>query len=183
MIIPLICSAIGAVLGGYCALLLKEHGAAAAPPVVRAERFELVTKDGKTLAIWGKAQDGNVVTAFLDSTGKVRAEFGVTPDGGVQWIRMYGPDGQQVARFGTDGYSAGTLSLGDEERSARILLGSIPGDVPARSESWGLVFPRKGGFSNWIEIGVRDRGSSDDVSAMMSLSGASGVRWTAPLSR
>ncbi len=179
----LIISAVGGVVGGYFGVFLGERGTSNWEHVMRAERFELVGKDGKARAYWGRTSDGHVTTAFLDSKGNVRAEFGVTEDTTIQWLRMCGPDGKTILRLGTNEFSESSLSLGDEQHGSRVLLGSIPSDLPVRTGSWGLVLPRSGTFSSWIEIGIREDPARRRTSPALSIGDASGLRWSAPLGK
>jgi hypothetical protein len=180
---PLVGSVLGGVLGGYFGFHLAELRAARADHSVRAERFELVGSDGRIRAFWGQNEGGDVVTAYVDSSGKVRAELGVSNDGAVQWLRMIGADGRSRVRLGTDSFSQSGLNLGDEQHESRILLGSIPGDLPIRPESWGLIFPRSGTLSSWIDIGIRVDDKRRGATPFFAIRDNSGARWEAPVGK
>ena len=177
----LLIAAVGGAFGGCLGFLLAAHLASRVERISRAERFELVGKGGKVRAFWGQSRDGHVVTAFLDSQGSVRAEFGVGQDGAVQWLRMCGSDGRCRIRLGADDFSYASLTLGDDSHESRVVLGAIVGDVPARPLSWGLVFPRKGTFSDWAALGVREDSQTGRMTPFLSIRSSAGARWSAPL--
>lgn len=174
---------ISAALGGYFGSLFAEHRLSRVSRTIRAERFELLGKDGTVRAYWGQSAEGGLVTAFVDSKGDVRAEFGVTEDGSVQWLRMCGPDGEGRIRLGTDQFSQASLYLGDDKHESRVVLGAIPSDLPMRAASWGLLFPRKGSFDAWAAIGVREESAEGHATPFLAIRDQSGSRWIAPVGK
>lgn len=172
-----------AALGGYFGSLFAEHRSSKVCHTIRAQRFELLGKDGTVRAYWGQSPEGGVVSAFVDSKGRVRAEFGVAEDGAVQWLRMCGPEGQERIRLGTDGFSQASLYLGDDTQVSRLVLGAIPEDLPMRAASWGLVFPRNGSFDAWAVIGVREDREKGHAVPFLSIRDQSGARWSAPVKK
>jgi hypothetical protein len=177
----LLIGGIGGVCGGYVGYLYADHRASIVTRSVRAERFELLGKDGKVRAFWGELQDGKVVAAFVDLHGKVKADFGVTNDGEVQWLCFYGRDGRKRVRLGTDEFFQSSLILGDDQHESRLIVGSIPGDLPVRSDSWGLVLPQKGTFDIWAGIGIRESREGQRTAPFLSIRDAGGLRWSAPV--
>jgi hypothetical protein len=63
-------------------------------PVVTAEEFRVVGKDGKVRSVIGARSDGSTSTAFYDLHGKIRAEMGVNA-AGVAELALYDQEGKQ----------------------------------------------------------------------------------------
>jgi len=90
---------------------------------MRAERVELVDKNGKVLAVLGtmKGDEGEEVAclSFLDSGGKRRVILGVnTADGGESGLMLYREGGTLGAY-----YSEQSLSFYDENGRVLVDLG------------------------------------------------------------
>ena len=87
--------AIAVLLG---AVSLREAAAEKAAPEIRATRFVLTDRDGKSSAELGSRPDGSVALRLADARGVERATLSVAADG-VSRVALHGADGRPRAQL------------------------------------------------------------------------------------
>lgn len=144
---------VGGLLGGVIVTQLnRTYPQVGSPEVIRAQQFELVDKNGATLAFWGTDENKNVVLAFaktrqmsrqvqsnLKEGKNQRMSIGVLADGSP-WIGFMGTDGHPRFQLHLTEYDKPFMML-EDENGPRVALGLDQSDThdPA-DDDWTLVF-------------------------------------------
>ncbi|MGB6843299.1 MAG: hypothetical protein WBE09_00260 [Candidatus Acidiferrales bacterium] len=162
---------LGGLLAARLELRTQLRGTASAVrvPVVRAERFELVSASGNPLAYWGNDwQRGRVLMAFLDEKGRSRAEFGVAATrfgvgGGTDFTpftALLASDGKIRLQAHLDKTQDPVLAMGDSNSEGRLLLGhssnaDTSGEQSDPWDKWSLILRDPShGWKEYVDLGV-----------------------------
>lgn len=169
-------------VGGIPSGRLQSAKAAAEPQIVRASRFELVDRSGRTVAALGRNQTGEVVLTFDGAGGRELAAFGLHHDRSP-FLNLMGKDGKIRLTLSLGRADKPLLGMGDEREEGRVLLGFMEQDAPAGASSswddWGLLFRSPASLADLASIGlVAD--SKGVPSGRVAVRSATGRQWTAP---
>jgi hypothetical protein len=111
------------------------------PDVVRASKFELVDRSGKSLAFWGvEPESRRIVMSFNSEQEHSVASFGISHMS--PFLEFSGGDGKTrlVLKLGRN--DRPYLAMGDERTEGRILLGFVQPDTDfgEPGDDWALRF-------------------------------------------
>ena len=95
--------------------------AAQSTPVLQAERFEIVEKNGKHRGWLGLTPHGNTSLGFYDQDGHIAVTLSVTPDR-TTGLTLVNKEGNRRAGLELSAGDAPTLELYDKDKKCRVKL-------------------------------------------------------------
>ena len=114
-------------LGGWLSSsLLSPQAVRAEGNALRAEKFEVIDKQGNVVAALGTAPDGMPGLAFLDQNGKPVAVLGMAPRRAAS-LTFLNSDGRIRASFGVTPAGEALFALNDRTGATKIGLASSGG--------------------------------------------------------
>jgi hypothetical protein len=163
-------------LGGWVSGPVAKTSAHATQ-TVRAERFELVDKSGRSIALLGEDSDKRTVLAFAQGGIEEVAAIGLG-SGNAPFLELRGPDGKVRAVLQLEKGSLPVLAFSDAQYEGRVVLGPASSDYPSSlNDSWALSF-RAPWHREPAAIGMF--GEKDKLSGVVSVTKGSGETWSAP---
>jgi hypothetical protein len=158
--------------------------AAASETVLRATRFVLTDKAGRTLAYWGSDNGRNPSLRFLDSNGVRGVVLGLQ-GADSPTLDLIGHDSKIRATLCLEGdRQEPILGMGDKGWEGRVMLGFIQPDSPSPSwDQWGLIFRAPQGDTRIAQIGTVRDARTGRISARLMLRQEDGALLAIPQNR